>query len=64
MINLGDIKMIRNIAILIPALNPDQKLVNLVKKLKQIGLVNVVVIDDGSDSSSQAVFEDVETNRS
>ena len=60
---LGDIlKMIsENIAILIPALNPNHKLVELIKKLNQIGLVTVVVIDDGSENSTQAVFEEVQT---
>lgn len=55
--------IIRNIAILIPALNPSHKLADLVKELKGIGLVNIVVIDDGSDSSSQAVFDQVQTYR-
>ena len=50
-----------NIAILIPALNPNHKLVELIKKLNQIGLVTVVVIDDGSENSTQAVFEEVQT---
>lgn len=59
---LGDIlKMIsENIAILIPALNPNHKLIELIKKLSQIGLVNVVVIDDGSANSSQVVFDDAQ----
>ncbi|MCA9935469.1 MAG: bifunctional glycosyltransferase family 2/GtrA family protein [Ardenticatenaceae bacterium] len=50
-----------NIAIIIPALNPNNKLVDLVKELNRIGLVNVVVIDDGSEKSSQAVFDEVQT---
>jgi len=56
--------MIRNVAILIPALNPDEKLVALVEKLKSIGLVNILVIDDGSDNgSSQEVFKKVQSCR-
>jgi len=51
--------ILENIAVLIPALNPDNKLVGLVKALNRIGFVNVVVIDDGSDNSSQAVFDEV-----
>ena len=50
-----------NIAVLIPALDPDHKLVDLVRELNQIGLVNVVVIDDGSDASAQSVFAQVHT---
>jgi len=52
-----------NIAVLIPAFNPNNKLVDLVKELNQIGLVNLVVIDDGSENSSQAVFDEVQTYR-
>ncbi|MBG0788308.1 MAG: phosphodiester glycosidase family protein [Anaerolineaceae bacterium] len=47
---------IRNIAVLIPALNPDHKLIDLIKGLKEIGLVNILVVDDGSDHSTQEVF--------
>jgi len=53
--------ILENIAILIPALNPNHKLVNLIEELNQIGLVNIVVIDDGSESSSQIVFDEVQT---
>ena len=37
--------VLENIVVLIPALNPNQNLVDLVRELNQIGLVNVVVID-------------------
>jgi len=53
--------ILENIAVLIPALNPNNKLVDLVNKLNLIGLVNIVVIDDGSGNSSQAVFDEVQT---
>lgn len=49
-----------NIAILIPALDPNNKLVDLVKKLNQMGFVNVLIIDDGSANSSQVVFDDAQ----
>ncbi len=52
--------ILENIAVLIPALNPNRKLVELIKKLNQAGLVNVVVIDDGSESSTQAVFDELQ----
>jgi len=55
--------ILENVAVLIPALNPNNKLVNLVKELNQRGLANVVVIDDGSENSSQAVFDEVQTYR-
>jgi exopolysaccharide biosynthesis protein/putative flippase GtrA len=53
--------ILENIAVLIPALNPNDKLVDLVRELNQIGLANIVVIDDGSENSSQAVFDEVQT---
>ena len=53
--------ILEKIAILIPALDPNDKLVRLVKQLNRIGLVNILVIDDGSGSSSQAVFDEVQT---
>ncbi len=53
--------ILENIAVLIPALNPNHKLVDLVNELRQIGFVNVVVIDDGSENSAQEVFDKVQT---
>lgn len=55
--------IIRNIAVLIPALDPDQKLIGLIEGLKEIGLVNILVVDDGSDRSSQTVFTKVQFYR-
>ena len=55
--------LLENIVVLIPALNPNHKLVDLVKELNQIGLVNIVVIDDGSGISFQAIFDEVQTYR-
>ncbi|MCB9418307.1 MAG: bifunctional glycosyltransferase family 2/GtrA family protein [Ardenticatenaceae bacterium] len=55
--------ILKNIAVLIPALNPNDKLVDLVKELNRIGLVNVVIIDDGSENAAQAVFDEVQTYR-
>lgn len=46
------------VAVLIPALNPDQQLVQLIRKLQQVqsDLLAFVVVDDGSDNSHQPVF--------
>ncbi len=46
--------------IIIPALNPDEKLIILVGKLKNAGLP-VVVIDDGSQKNSAIIFEILKT---
>jgi glycosyltransferase involved in cell wall biosynthesis len=50
-----------NIAVLIPALDPNHKLVDLVVELNRLGLVNIVVVDDGSANSSQVFFDEVQT---
>lgn len=48
-----------SIAILIPAYNPDEKLLTLLSELIAAGLENIVVVDDGSKAECQAVFEKV-----
>lgn len=42
--------------IIIPTLNPDQKLVNLVEKLKE-GNIPIVVVNDGSKEECSDIFE-------
>lgn len=37
-----------NNLIIIPSLNPDKKLINVIKELKENNLNNIIVIDDGS----------------
>ncbi|WP_100665672.1 glycosyltransferase [Leuconostoc citreum] len=53
-------KNVNRIGILIPSLNPDQKLVQLVKKLldSQLFNENIVIIDDGSED--QTIFSKLE----
>lgn len=46
--------------VLIPAFNPDQALVTLVRELKEIGFVHVIVVNDGSVQTSRPVFEEAE----
>ena len=46
----------KDIAILIPTLNPDIKIINLVKKLKNLDINNIVIVNDGSDKSCQKFF--------
>jgi putative flippase GtrA len=45
------------IPVLIPAYNPDTKLLNLVAELKAAGFVNIIIVDDGSDFKAAGVFE-------
>lgn len=45
------------IVVIIPALNPNEKLIYLVNELKQEGLNNIIVINDGSDTEKESIFQ-------
>ncbi|WP_334330019.1 bifunctional glycosyltransferase family 2/GtrA family protein [Companilactobacillus sp. HBUAS59699] len=50
------------ISVLIPALNPDDKLIALINQLKESTffedeIINIVIVDDGSDTDHQHIFE-------
>jgi len=45
--------------VLIPAYRPDDKLLTLVRDLRAAGLDRIVVVDDGSEDQSAAIFADV-----
>ena len=47
-------------AIIIPALNPDKRLVALVNELHSLGQRHIVVVDDGSDAGCQPIFHRLE----
>ncbi len=47
--------------VLIPALNPDEQLIKVIRKCKEIGLKRFIVIDDGSASASIPVFEEAQS---
>lgn len=48
-----------NITIMIPALNPDQKLTNYVKQLAQEDFREIVVINDGSSEKCDPIFDEI-----
>jgi glycosyltransferase involved in cell wall biosynthesis len=48
------------IPILIPAYNPDQRLVQLVESLIRVGTVHIVIVNDGSHEKSDTVFQQLE----
>lgn len=50
-----------NTVILIPAYNPDQKLIELFDRLISLNLKNFVVIDDGSQKSSKVIFDELQS---
>lgn len=47
-----------NIAVIIPALNPDEKLLRLVQQIKDKSDLPIIVVDDGSDAKSRYIFEE------
>ena len=49
-----------NPVVIIPALNPDEKLINLVEELKKMGL-SIVVVNDGSKKACMNVFKILKT---
>ncbi len=44
--------------VILPSLNPDEKMVNTVKGLLKEGFNDIVVVDDGSDSEHKSYFEE------
>ncbi len=49
--------------ILIPAYQPDDRLISLIKNIKQICDYNIVVVDDGSGEAYKSIFLDVENEK-
>jgi len=43
-------------AIIIPALNPDQRLLELITRLRALGCAMIVIVDDGSKSECRPLF--------
>lgn len=49
-----------NVTVIIPSLNPDEKLMNLINELQDNGFDDIVVIDDGSDAEYKKYFPNTE----
>ena len=49
------------VVLLIPALNPDEKLVNLVKELKKEEFTKIFIVNDGSNKDFLHIFEEVKS---
>lgn len=48
--------MIENVIVVIPSLNPDEKLAQTITGLQDVGFTHFVLVDDGSDSEHQQYF--------
>lgn len=47
-----------NIAVIVPSLNPDEKLCKLTLSLKGAGFTNIIIVDDGSDKLTHKYFNE------
>lgn len=45
--------------ILIPSLEPDERLPAYVRQLREYGFTNIVIVDDGSGEAYQSIFEEL-----
>lgn len=52
---MGNFK--KEIAIVIPALNPNERMVTLVRELKEAGFENIILVDDGSEIENRKYFK-------
>ena len=50
-------KAFKDIAVIIPAYKPCEKLIEFTKKLFSLGFVNVVIVDDGCDDIYKNIFD-------
>ena len=53
---MGEISMI----VIVPAYQPDEKMIRLIEELREKTDYEIVVVDDGSDADRQYVFQAVE----
>ena len=47
------------VVMLIPAYNPDEKLITYVKDLKKLGFEKIIVVNDGSEKSCDKIFKEI-----
>lgn len=50
----------KDIAILIPSLNPDMRLIKYVEELIEIGFKKIIIVNDGSDNKYDKYFNELE----
>ena len=51
---------VKKIPVVVPAYEPDEKLSGLLRKLREAGFINIVLVDDGSGEGYVHLFEDGE----
>ena len=58
---IDNLQAVQEAAILIPSLEPDDRLPAYIRNLSKAGFGRIVVVDDGSGEEYQSVFREVET---
>lgn len=53
----GECEKYLTIPVIIPAYEPDEKLIGLLKELRKNGICNIVVVDDGSSCACAGIFK-------
>lgn len=54
-------KINKDVFILIPSLNPDNKLINYIEELNNNGYKNIILVNDGSDSQYDEIYNEILT---
>ncbi len=54
--------MYHNIYIIIPSLDPDEKLIHLLDELYNVGFSQIILVDDGTQNSSKNIFDEALLN--
>jgi len=57
-----DSKEALNLTIVIPSLNPDEKLTNTLKGVLEQGFTDIILVNDGSDAAHMGPFEEAVTH--
>ena len=50
-----------NLTVIIPSLDPDQKLLGVIAGLRELKFANILIVDDGSDAAHQPIFARAES---
>ncbi len=53
--------ILNKVAVLIPSLDPDETLTRYTKELAEAGFQTIIVVNDGSKTEKQAIFEELES---
>ena len=54
---MGEFDIKKEIPVVIPSYEPDEKLIILLEKLREAGFVQIVVVDDGSGELYEHFFQ-------